>query len=120
MIKEALQNDKTKFSKLTKYLKGISEETTTGVMRLYQLEKQKKLLCPCINVNDSVTKSKFDNVYGCRHSLPDGLNRACDVMLAGKKCLVFGYGDVGKGCAAAMRAQNSIVYVAGVDPICAL
>ena len=88
--------------------------------RLYQLEKEQKLLCPCINVNDSVTKSKFDNVYGCRHSLPDGLNRACDVMIAGKKCLVFGYGDVGKGCAAAMRAQNAIVYVAEVDPICAL
>lgn len=89
---------------MTKNLKGISEETTTGVHRLYQLEKQNKLLCPCINVNDSVTKSKFDNVYGCRHSLPDGLNRATDVMLAGKKTLVFGYGDVGKGCAASMRA----------------
>jgi adenosylhomocysteinase len=101
-------------------LTGISEETTTGVHRLYELEKQKKLLCPCINVNDSVTKTKFDNIYGCRHSLPDGLNRATDIMLAGKKVLVFGYGDVGKGCAASMKAANSIVYVAEVDPICAL
>jgi len=77
-------------------------------------------MCPCINVNDSVTKSKFDNNYGCRHSLPDGLNRATDVMIAGKKALVLGYGDVGKGCAASLKASNARVYVAEVDPICAL
>lgn len=84
LIKQVLQNEPDKFTKLTKNLKGISEETTTGVHRLYNLEKEGKLMCPCINVNDSVTKSKFDNVYGCRHSLPDGLNRACDVLISGK------------------------------------
>ena len=84
---------------MTSELHGVSEETTTGVLRLYQYEKQNKLLCPAFNVNDSMTKSKFDNVYGCRHSLPDGLNRATDLMIAGKKVCVCGYGDVGKGCA---------------------
>ena len=85
MIGQVLQNEPDKFSRLAQNLTGISEETTTGVHRLYELEKQNKLLCPCINVNDSVTKTKFDNIYGCRHSLPDGLNRATDIMLAGKK-----------------------------------
>lgn len=89
-------------------------------MRLYQLHEKGMLICPTINVNDSVTKSKFDNNYGCRHSLPDGLNRATDVMIAGKKVLVCGYGDVGKGCASSMKGCNARVYVTEVDPICAL
>lgn len=83
---------------------GVSEETTTGVHRLYQMEEKGELLFKCINVNDCVTKSKFDNIYGCRHSLPDGIMRATDVMIAGKKAVICGYGDVGKGCAAAMKA----------------
>ncbi len=120
MIRTLIEKDPETFTRLTKNLKGISEETTTGVHRLYNLEKEGRLLCPCINVNDSVTKTKFDNVYGCRHSLPDGLNRATDVMIAGKKILIFGYGDVGKGCAASLKSQNAIVYVVEVDPICAL
>ena len=99
---------------------GVSEETTTGVLRLYQMEKEGKLLFPGVNVNDSVTKSKFDNIYGCRHSLPDGIMRATDVMIAGKRVLVCGYGDVGKGCAEAMVAAGAIVCVTEVDPICAL
>jgi adenosylhomocysteinase len=99
---------------------GVTEETTTGVHRLYEMERAGKLLFPAINVNDSVTKSKFDNLYGCRHSLVDGLNRATDVMLAGKLCLVCGYGDVGKGCAQALRGQGARVAVAEVDPINAL
>ena len=119
-IYNSLKEDKNCFSKLTADLKGISEETTTGVARLYKLDEQKKLLCPCINVNDSVTKSKFDNIYGCKHSLVDGLNRATDVMLAGKKVMICGFGDVGKGCAQAMRGAGSRVFVSEVDPICAL
>jgi len=99
---------------------GVSEETTTGVHRLYEMQNDGTLVFPAINVNDSVTKSKFDNLYGCRHSLPDGIMRATDVMLAGKRVLVCGYGDVGKGCARAMVAAGSIVYVSEVDPICAL
>ncbi|MCL4115030.1 UNVERIFIED_CONTAM: hypothetical protein GTU68_044875 [Idotea baltica] len=105
---------------LTADLKGISEETTTGVARLYKLMEQNKLLCPCINVNDSVTKSKFDNIYGCKHSLVDGLNRATDVLIAGKKVLISGFGDVGKGCAQAMRGVGARVYISEIDPICAL
>ncbi len=101
-------------------LKGVSEETTTGVHRLYQMEKEGKLLIPAINVNDSVTKSKFDNLYGCRESLTDGIKRATDVMLAGKVAVVCGYGDVGKGCAQAMRGQGAQVIVTEIDPICAL
>jgi adenosylhomocysteinase len=101
-------------------LVGVSEETTTGVHRLYTMEKAGTLLCPAINVNDSVTKSKFDNLYGCKHSLPDGIMRATDVMLAGKRTLICGFGDVGKGCAHAMKNAGSIVYVTEVDPICAL
>jgi len=101
-------------------IRGVSEETTTGVHRLYQMMEQGTLLFPAINVNDSVTKSKFDNIYGCRHSLPDGLNRATDVMLGGKVAVVLGYGEVGKGCAQALRGQGCRVVVTEIDPICAL
>ena len=98
----------------------MTEETTTGVHRLYQMAKEGKLAFPAINVNDSVTKSKFDNLYGCRESLVDGIKRATDVMIAGKVALVCGYGDVGKGCAQAMRALSAQVWVTEIDPICAL
>ncbi len=101
-------------------IRGLSEETTTGVHRLYQMEKEGTLRCPAINVNDSVTKSKFDNLYGCRESLLDGIKRATDVMIAGKICVVAGYGDVGKGCAQALRGQGARVLITEVDPICAL
>ena len=101
-------------------IKGVTEETTTGVHRLYEMEKAGTLLFPAINVNDSVTKSKFDNLYGCRHSVIDGLNRATDVMLAGKIAVVFGYGDVGKGCAQALKGQGARVVITEIDPICAL
>jgi len=103
-----------------KAIKGISEETTTGVHRLNEMARDGKLLCPSFNVNDSVTKSKFDNLYGCRESLLDGIKRATDVMIAGKKAVVVGYGDVGKGCAQALRGMGATVYVTEVDPICAL
>merc|ERR1712037_891802 len=109
-----------KWNKISRRCMGVSEETTTGVHRLYAMEKSKTLLFPAIKVNDSVTKSKFDNLYGCKHSLPDGIMRATDVMIAGKKAMVCGYGDVGKGCAMALKAQGAIVYVAECDPICAL
>merc|ERR1712085_235272 len=109
-----------KWNKIAARCKGVSEETTTGVHRLYMMEKTGSLLFPCINVNDCVTKSKFDNLYGCKHSLPDGLMRATDVMMAGKKAVICGYGDVGKGCAQAMRANGCVVYVTEIDPICAL
>jgi len=99
---------------------GVSEETTTGVHRLIQMSKKGELLVPAINVNDSVTKSKFDNLYGCKHSLPDGIMRATDVMLAGKRVVICGYGDVGKGCSFAMKAAGCVTYVTEVDPICAL
>jgi len=99
---------------------GVSEETTTGVHRLYVMAQKGELLFPAINVNDSVTKSKFDNLYGCKHSLPDGLCRATDVMIAGKRAVICGFGDVGKGCAQAMKAAGAIVFVTEVDPICAL
>ena len=105
---------------MVKDWKGVSEETTTGVHRLYQLAQAGTLLIPAINVNDSVTKSKFDNLYGCRESLADGLKRAMDVMLAGKVAVVCGYGDVGKGCAASLRAYGARVIVTEIDPICAL
>ena len=108
------------WSKIAKEIRGVSEETTTGVHRLYQMEEAGKLLFPAINVNDSVTKSKFDNIYGCRHSLPDGLMRATDVMLGGKVAVVLGYGEVGKGCAQALRGQGCRVIVTEIDPICAL
>jgi len=100
--------------------RGVSEETTTGVHRLYEMQKAGTLLFPAINVNDSVTKSKFDNIYGCRHSLIDGLNRATDVMLSAKTAVVCGYGEVGKGCAQALRGQGARVIVTEIDPICAL
>src|SRR5215471_4335759 len=108
------------WSKIAKAIKGVSEETTTGVHRLYQMEEAGKLLFPAINVNDSVTKSKFDNIYGCRHSLPDGLMRATDVMLGGKVAVVLGFGEVGKGCAQSLRGQGCRVIVTEIDPICAL
>jgi len=101
-------------------IRGVSEETTTGVHRLYQMMEAGTLLFPAINVNDSVTKSKFDNIYGCRHSLPDGLARATDVMLGGKVAVVMGYGEVGKGCAQALRGQGCRVVITEIDPICAL
>lgn len=101
-------------------LQGVSEETTTGVHRLKQMSAKGELLVKAINVNDSVTKSKFDNVYGCRHSLPDSIMRATDVMIAGKKAVICGFGDVGKGCAASMKAQGARVIVTEIDPICAL
>ncbi len=101
-------------------IKGVSEETTTGVARLYEMAKRGELKMPAINVNDAVTKSKFDNLYGCRESLLDGLKRATDVMIAGKVALILGYGDVGKGCAQALRGQGATVYIAEIDPICAL
>jgi adenosylhomocysteinase len=108
------------WSAIARGIRGVSEETTTGVHRLYQMEKSGTLLFPAINVNDSVTKSKFDNIYGCRHSLPDGLMRASDVMLGGKVAVVCGYGEVGKGCAQALRGQGCRVIVTEIDPICAL
>jgi adenosylhomocysteinase len=108
------------WGKLAPRIRGVSEETTTGVHRLYQMEKAGTLLFPAINVNDSVTKSKFDNIYGCRHSLPDGLMRATDVMLGGKVAVVCGFGEVGKGCAQALRGQGCRVIVTEIDPICAL
>ena len=108
------------FTGLAEGILGVSEETTTGVLRLRELSESGELLFPAVNVNDSVTKSKFDNLYGCRHSLPDGLNRALDLMLAGKLCVVCGFGDVGKGSAEALRAQGARVVVTEIDPICAL
>src|SRR5512142_2409261 len=121
LIKRMLkEKPKGWFAQLAKNIKGVSEETTTGVHRLYDMQKAGTLLFPAINVNDSVTKSKFDNLYGCRHSLVDGLNRATDVMLAGKLCVVCGYGDVGKGCAQALRGQGARVVVTEIDPINAL
>ena len=120
IIKRLLPTNSKKWTKLAARMVGVSEETTTGVHRLYVMSEKNELLFPAINVNDSVTKSKFDNLYGCKHSLPDGICRATDVMMAGKKAVICGYGDVGKGCAMAMKAQGSIVYVTEVDPICAL
>ncbi|MCB1032254.1 MAG: adenosylhomocysteinase, partial [Acidobacteria bacterium] len=108
------------WQRIAKNIRGVSEETTTGVHRLYQMAEEGKLLFPAINVNDSVTKSKFDNVYGCRHSLIDGLNRATDVMLSAKVAVVCGYGEVGKGCAQALKGQGARVVVTEIDPICAL
>lgn len=118
--KELQEGDKQKWTKIANRLIGVSEETTTGVHRLYQMSKKGELLIRAINVNDSVTKSKFDNVYGCRHSLPDGIMRATDVMIAGKKVVICGYGDVGKGCASAMKNCGARVIVTEIDPICAL
>src|SRR4051812_36525951 len=119
-IKTIIAEDPTYFSRAAKSIVGVSEETTTGVHRLYELEKRGELLFPCYNVNDSVTKSKFDNLYGCRESLVDGIKRATGVMISGKKAVVCGYGDVGKGCAQALKSQGASVSVTEVDPICAL
>jgi len=112
--------DPQRWTRMAKSIRGVSEETTTGVNRLYQMQREGVLLFPAINVNDSVTKSKFDNIYGCRHSLPDGLMRATDVMLGGKVAVVCGYGEVGKGCAQALRGQGCRVIITEIDPICAL
>ena len=119
-IKGSIQKDKTRFTRMVERMVGVSEETTTGVHRLIQMADKGELLFPAINVNDCVTKSKFDNVYGCRHSLPDGIMRATDVMLSGKKVVICGFGDVGKGSAASMAAQAAVVYMTEIDPICAL
>jgi len=108
------------FHKIVPDIVGVSEETTTGVHRLKQMLKEGKLLFPALNVNDSVTKSKFDNVYGCRHSLIDGINRATDFMIGGKVAVVCGFGDVGKGCAQSLRGQGARVLITEIDPICAL
>jgi adenosylhomocysteinase len=119
-LKRSLSEDPQKWTRAAAGIRGVTEETTTGVHRLYQLADQGKLLFPAINVNDSVTKSKFDNLYGCRHSLIDGINRGTDVMIGGKTCVVLGYGDVGKGCAESLRGQGARVIVTEIDPICAL
>merc|ERR1712166_1190478 len=120
VLRDSIKADKTKYSRMAKMIKGVSEETTTGVLRLRQMAAKGELLFPAINVNDCVTKSKFDNVYGCRHSLPDGIMRATDVMIGGKRALVCGYGDVGKGSAMALRGCGGRVHIAECDPICAL
>jgi adenosylhomocysteinase len=119
-IQKKLKVDPGWYSRVSKDIKGVTEETTTGVHRLYQMAKEKRLLFPAINVNDSVTKSKFDNIYGCRESLVDGIKRATDVMIAGKVALVCGYGEVGKGSAQALRGLQAQVWVSEIDPICAL
>ena len=120
LIREVLEKDPSHWHKVQKKIIGVSEETTTGVHRLVQMEKDGHLLFPAYNVNDSVTKSKFDNVYGCRESLADGIKRALDVMVAGKTILICGYGDVGRGCAQSMRGYGARVLVTEIDPICAL
>ena len=119
-IRERLQSDSTFYSRIKANIQGVTEETTTGVHRLYQMQEKGELPFPAINVNDSVTKSKFDNLYGCRESLVDGIKRATDVMIAGKIAVVLGYGDVGKGCAQSLRGLGATVCVTEVDPICAL
>jgi len=119
-LRQEQLRDAQHFTKMAAGIRGVSEETTTGVLRLYQMEKDGTLLFPAINVNDSVTKSKFDNIYGCRHSLPDGLMRATDVMLGGKVAVICGFGEVGKGSAQALRGQGARVIVTEIDPICAL
>jgi len=120
LLRQSLPEDPRRWTGVAAGIRGVSEETTTGVHRLYEMLKAGKLLFPAINVNDAVTKSKFDNLYGCRHSLTDGILRASDVMLAGKVCVVLGYGDVGKGCAQALRGQGARVVITEIDPICAL
>lgn len=119
-LKGSIENDPTKWTRTSKEIQGVTEETTTGVHRLYELEEAGALPFPAINVNDAVTKSKFDNVYGCRHSLVDGIMRATDVMLSGKVAVICGYGDVGKGSAQSMRGQGARVVITEIDPICAL
>jgi adenosylhomocysteinase len=120
LLQRSLDEDATRWTSIANGIKGVTEETTTGVHRLYQMHERGELLFPAINVNDSVTKSKFDNKYGCRHSLIDGINRATDVLIGGKVAVVCGYGDVGKGCAESLRGQGARVIVTEIDPICAL
>jgi adenosylhomocysteinase len=120
LLRAQMAIDPQRFTKMLAGIRGVSEETTTGVHRLYEMQRDGTLAFPAINVNDAVTKSKFDNLYGCRHSIIDGLNRATDVMLAGKIVVVCGYGDVGKGCAQAFKGQGSRVVITEIDPICAL
>jgi len=120
LLRRSLREDPQRWTNIGKGIQGVTEETTTGVHRLYQLAEAGGLLFPAINVNDSVTKSKFDNLYGCRHSLIDGINRATDVMIGGKTAVVCGFGDVGKGCSESLRAQGARVIVTEIDPICAL
>jgi adenosylhomocysteinase len=120
LLTRSLAEDSQRFTRMAEGIKGVTEETTTGVHRLYQFAKEGRLLFPAINVNDSVTKSKFDNKYGCRHSLIDGINRATDVLIGGKVAVVCGYGDVGKGCAESLRGQGARVIITEIDPICAL
>jgi adenosylhomocysteinase len=119
-LQRSLEADPQRWTKMAAGIQGVTEETTTGVHRLYQMQETGDLLFPAINVNDSVTKSKFDNLYGCRHSLIDGINRATDVMIGGKVAVICGYGDVGKGCAESLRGQGARVVITEVDPICAL
>merc|ERR1712188_317165 len=120
LLKDSIPADKTKYTRMAAKCKGVSEETTTGVHRLKEMASKGELLFPATNVNDCVTKSKFDNVYGCRHSLPDSIMRATDVMIGGKRSLICGFGDVGKGCAHAMKGCGSRVMITEIDPICAL
>jgi adenosylhomocysteinase len=120
LLQRSLEEDPQRWTKIAAGVKGVTEETTTGVHRLYQFAEQGQLLFPAINVNDSVTKSKFDNKYGCRHSLVDGINRATDVLIGGKLAVICGYGDVGKGCAESLRGQGARVVITEIDPICAL
>ena len=120
LLRKSLETSKDKWTKIADQVRGVSEETTTGVHRLYKMAEEGELLFPAINVNDAVTKSKFDNLYGCRHSLVDGIMRATDVMLSGKIAVVLGYGDVGKGCAQSLRGQGARVIITEIDPICAL
>ena len=119
-LRDSLEEDPGRMTRIGEGIQGVTEETTTGVHRLYQLAETGDLLFPAINVNDSVTKSKFDNIYGCRHSLVDGINRATDVLISGKTAVICGYGDVGKGCAESLRGQGARVIVTEIDPICAL
>jgi adenosylhomocysteinase len=120
VLQRSLEDDNQRWTNIAAGIKGVTEETTTGVNRLYQMQETGQLLFPAINVNNSVTKSKFDNIYGCRHSLVDGINRATDVMIGGKVAVICGFGDVGKGCASSLRGQGARVIVTEIDPICAL
>ncbi len=120
LLARSLAEDPRRFTNIAAEIRGVTEETTTGVHRLYQMTEAGELLFPAINVNDAVTKSKFDNRYGCRHSLIDGINRATDVLIGGKVAVVCGYGDVGKGCCESLRGQGARVIVTEIDPICAL
>ena len=120
LLQRTLGEDPQRWTRIGEAIQGVTEETTTGVHRLYEMQEAGTLLFPAINVNDSVTKSKFDNLYGCRHSLIDGINRGTDVMIAGKTALILGYGDVGKGCTQSLRGQGARVLIAEIDPICAL